>query len=123
GHGTAGLEAARGRVPQEAAVLRELIVRLDAPEDLRARAALPRPRISSREIRLGPDGPGGENRRRSGAPGPPWSRRRRGPADRRRAGVGLEDRAPARPRVRGVQYLLARRAAAPGRLRRVSQAF
>ena len=65
----AGLEAARRRVHEVAAGLRQLALRRDARRDRRAGPAVRRPGVHGRQVRLGPDGPG------SPRPTSPWSAR------------------------------------------------
>ena len=65
-----------GGFTQVAAGLRQLALRSDARGDRPAGAAVRRPGVHRRQVRLGPDGPGSRDRRRPGrarrAPG--WAR-------------------------------------------------
>ena len=60
-----------------AAALRQLALRRDARRDRRAGPAVRRPGLHRRQVRLGPDGRGRQDRRRPGPRGPRRPRRRR----------------------------------------------
>ena len=68
--GPAGLEAAGGWVHPVAAALRKLALRGHSGRDGRASPAVCRPGVHGRQVRLGPDGEGREDRRGAGSRGP-----------------------------------------------------
>ena len=65
--GPAGVETAGRRFSPEDALLRQFAVRRHAQENRRAGAPLSRPGIHRGQVRLGPHGPGREDRHRAGA--------------------------------------------------------
>ena len=119
----ARLEAAGRRVHEVAAALRQLALRRDARRDRRPGAAVRRPGVHRRQVRLGPDGPGRRDRRRAGARGPQRARARPRPDDRRRPRLRRQDRHPARPGVRAIQPVLVRGAPPARRLPGLRQAL
>ena len=119
----AGLEAAGRRLHEVAAALRQLALRRHAGRDRRSGPAVRRPGLHGRQVRLGPDGQGREDRRRPGARGAQGPRAGPRPDDRRGPRLRRQDGDPAGPGLRGVQPLLVRRAALARRLRGLRQAL
>ena len=77
GAGPPRLEAARRRVRQDVTPLCQLPLRRDARRDRRAGPSLRRAGLHRRQVRLGPDGDGRQDRRRPRARGPQRPRPRR----------------------------------------------
>ena len=89
GQGTrhADLEAARRRIHEDRCEPTPARSSARRPPRPAAGAAVRRPGVHGRQVRLGPDGPGRRDRRRAGPRGPRRARSRPRPDDRRRAGL------------------------------------